>query len=968
MEHPGQAWVVAEQRELVLPLAVSADVRTWCLQMPLNANRQTMLLVEVVLDCDETIGTAVEHGYRTDFVVEWEGWNTLHFPAGALEPIGTPRGLSTVKRLRLRAGSATFAGTVLTVGRITWPEVAPLIPVTPGEVMVVNFMGERFWNRADWSRTGDTELPAGEEGFDPAWMYVNLRYRQKPGRYHRTAYRRRMNVDLTPYQAVSLFTATDVRAAFSLVLEIDGQAVRAIDRRRGLGGGDEMRATLTGRRLTALTVELEQAEPEVSEAIEVEVASSIRWVLLERKGADPAQAGEAEGIPPVAPPPVPDPGAEILPVGLLVGRKEFAQLRKAASAPGWLHKMATEMVAQAAALAEYQPEAYAGRYLPVDLGNQGCERKVSPWDQMKTVNAAMVYGAVAYALTGEVRHAQTARRALFTVVRCTAWQGGFPSRIPCGLPGYRAPFIEAHTAENVAVCYDFIFPLLTAAERREVEDALYAKALPWIDMYLRLKGEGYLLRSNQGAVFSAGLFFAALVARRSHPDVDPILERGIHWFGRMMNLYYREDGSTTEGPGYWEYTTKSASAALMAISRHLGRPVRDCGPAQLGRTMDYLMHMRSLARSQLSFIPLGDNIESVGYPCLGSSLLFFAKYYGKRNALWLWHRFFADRVNPPGSVHFGKPSAGTYATAALMDFLLFVADEPVPPQLPPAERFAVCDRVLWRTGSEDGDMLVLFDGGAQTFEHTHFDKGQFVFEAMGERFAADPGVVRYQDPASLNYKGTPYHNLVTWRGHNQDYRDPLRAVEITRLESGGSWDYLEADLRNSYRILRRYVRRLLFVRPHYLLVCDEVESTEPGLEWNYHSGAPITGVDLTTGLIQVAGERATMMLAIAADQPLMARRSVYASEGTVLTHNLVLDPPAGTTQLKLAAVLLPSPASAPDSARPTVRVENRADGPCFAVSGSWGVDQVHCEWGGGAGVTIRWTGAKGEETAWAAMG
>ncbi len=910
--------------------------KVWALTVPVKASRQTMLIVDLRLDC----GAA--GGYRTSFVVEWAGWNTMHFTASSLKPEGEPPGLHAVQRIEFTAGSATFAGTVLELGQVTWLEDSPLVRVTPGEDMVVNFLAARMWDRGDWTHTGDAALPAGEQSLDVAWMYANLRYLQKPGRRHRTAYTRRMNVDISAYQAVSLFTATDRRACFSLVLQIDGRSERVIDRRRGIGGGDEMRALISGRRLEALTIELEQAEAEITDAIDVQVASSIRWILLERKGTDPASVGEVHGIPAVPPPAaVGVLEQEVLPVGLFVSRDDFLRLREASRRPGLLKKMADEIIAEAESHADYRPERYAGRYLPVDLGNQGCERRVSPADQMYHVNSSMVYGAVAYALTGDVRHGQTARRALFTVLACTAWQAGLPSRIPCGLPGYRAPFIETHAAESVALCYDFVYPLLSPAERRAVEDALYEKALPWIDMYMRLHGEGYLLMSNQGAVYTAGLVLTALVARRSHPDVDEILERTIRWFPRMLANYYKPDGAANEGPRYWEYTTENAVSALIAITRHKGWDVRDYAPAHLGKTMDYMAHMRSLASERLSFLPLGDNIESSGFPYLNGSFLFFAKHYGDRNALWLWHEYFAQQPKPPGSAGFGKRMTGASTPSALKEFLLYVDAATGQPPLEPAKRFADCDRVLWRTGGRHGDLLFLFESGPQTFEHTHRDKGEFILEAFGERLATDPGMIKYQDPAHYFYKDTSYHNVVTLRGRNQDYRDAQRAVVIERLDTGGTCDYLVADLANSYKAFSKYRRRVLFVRPHYFLILDEVVADEPGLEWNFHSGVPVAGMDLATGLVRLQGTKGGLVFALGSDRPLKATTGRYESEGVTLSHNLVLTQTEPAPAMTVAALLVPYAVAGDVVPQVSVRVEG-----CefrFTTTGRWGTDEVSCD-------------------------
>lgn len=927
-------WDTALAAEFTFDLAPPAPgQKTWAVSFPVKSNRQTMLIAELTLEC----GDAPASGYRTEFVIEWAGWNDLALTVSSLVPVGSPAALTDLRRVRLRVVSATFAGTVLEFGPASWLADSPLVPVNRFEDMVVNFLTERTWDRADWSHTGRATLPDGEQSFDVSWMYANLRYLQKPGRTHQTAWTRRMDVDLTPYQAVSLFTATDLRANFSLILEIDGVSVRAIDRRRGLGGGDEMRAPLSGSRLTALTFELEQAETEITEKIPVNVASSIRWVLLERKGTDPAAVAEVRGLAPVPPPVAPaEPDAGLLPVGLLIGRDEFLDLRAATRAPGPLHKIAADILAEADSHLAYNPEQFVGRYLPVDLGNQACERRVSPAREMYHFNSCLIYSAVAYALTGDLRYGQTARRTLFSTIACDTWQAGFPSRIPSGLPGYRAPFIESSTSEAVAICYDFIAPLLSAAERRAVEDALYEKGLPWLDMYLRLKGEGYLLSSNQGAVYINGLVFAALVARRSHPDVDAILARNLRWFPRMLHNYFKPDGASNEGPAYWEYTMQNVVSALVAISRHTGVPVRDCAPPHLGETMRYMMHLRSLARERLAFQSIGDNNDKFGCHFMNSAFLFFARHYGDRNALWLWHKFYRDQPNPPGSLFFGKPSAASCSSSGLLTLLLYTPGEPAAPALEPARRFPTCDRIFLRTGCDHGDTLFFFEGGPQTFEHCHSDKGQFILEAHGERLAADPGVIRYQDPAHLFFKDTAYHNLITHRGRNQDYRDPKRAVVLDEVRFGEHCDYLDADLLNSYRHLRACRRRVLFVRPHYFVILDEAVADEPGLEWNFHSGVPLTHLDLASGLIRFTGEKAALTLAIASPTPLAAVTSDYRSEGQILTHNLQLTTAAPA--LTLAALLLPSRLGNP--AAPQVTVASDSTTARFTVTGPWGADEV----------------------------
>jgi len=214
-------------------------------------------------------------------------------------------------------------------------------------------------------------------------------------------------------------------------------------------------------------------------------------------------------------------------------------------------------------------------------------------------------------------------------------------------------------------------------------------------------------------------------------------------------------------------------------------------------------------------------------------------------------------------------------------------------------------------------------------------------DARGILVLDDPGVIKYQDPACIFFKNTDHHNLVTLQGANQDYRDPKRAVVMDRVELGGACDYISADLANSYKAFSRYRRRVLFVRPHYFLVMDDVLADRPGLEWNYHSCAPIASVDLPSGLIRLQGEKAGMILALGSDRPLAVATGNYASEGVILTHNLVLTQVAPVRALKLAALLVPYPLSGGTAPQVTVRSESHA--VVFEVTGAWGTDRVHCD-------------------------
>jgi hypothetical protein len=924
------------------PIPASARV----LNLTLHSNKVSMLVVDVYLERPDAPG-----GHKTYFVVEWAGQQTISFRLSSFEASDAPLPkalqdepvmghafpIRLASRLRLQVRDTTYPGTRLEIGPITCTEQLPLIPINASELLLEDFTAPRFWDLAEWSSTPRTTVQPQDGGLKCIWFYAELWYREQPGQTHRVSFTKPCRRDISAFQALSVSLGADRRALLSVILEIDGQQVALIDHRHGVGDGEEVRLPLTGKELTRITLELEEA-PECAGQNQGQVISGIvRWLMLERNGADPATANEVRGMPRIEPvSPAKPLDEQVLPVGILFGRAELPALHTKIQT-GLAKRIYAEIMAEANSHLDYRPEPHVGRYTPVDWGNsQGAGRMSAHVQEMVHYNSCMVYSGLAYLLSGQVEHGAAARRALLATLACDEWASGFVSRIPVGLPGYRAPFVTAGTACAVALCYDFIFPLLSPAERRLVEDRLYTKAIPWLDMYLRLYGEGYLLESNQGPVYSRGLIFAALVARRSHPDVVPLMDQWITWFQRMMTVCYDADGSTNEGPSYWEYTTHETVAALMAISRYVGKAALDLAPRNLLDSIDYILHMRSLSSEKLAFQSIGD-CGSGESTYMSGIFLFFAQHLHDPRALWLWNTFYAQRTHAVGSPFFGSGS-GQYVTEGLLTLLL-LQEAPAPvPQLPPSKCFSVCERVFWRTGSAYGDTLLFFEGGRMIPGHAHLDKGQFLLEAYGERLVADPGMVNYADPASEALQMSMCHNVVTVKNRDQDYPDLRRAVVLEKLESNAAYSYLRADVSGSYRELDVFKRRLLFVRPDYFLVLDDIRSRESGVQWHLHSSGTLT---LHGMRAHVDAPRAGMWVQLAGSCMLNTQSSAYYDGARLLTSNLTLTPSGDEPALWIAALLVPYPKGAA-SAAPQVSAAPLPGGVQFTIQGAWGEDTLTC--------------------------
>jgi hypothetical protein len=177
-----------------------------------------------------------------------------------------------------------------------------------------------------------------------------------------------------------------------------------------------------------------------------------------------------------------------------------------------------------------------------------------------------------------------------------------------------------------------------------------------------------------------------------------------------------------------------------------------------------------------------------------------------------------------------------------------------PPQsLPTLRHFDDMDLVSARSDWSGDESLVVFKcgpfighKGVQEFTydpgggHVHPDANHFVLFGAGEWLIRDDG---------YRAKWTGQHNtlLVDGRGQlgeGEQWFQGAQALavkarpKILRVSSSPTLDQMSGDATVAYPResgLRRYVRRLLYLKPDVLLVCDEVTTDQPrSLELRFH--------------------------------------------------------------------------------------------------------------------------------------
>lgn len=141
---------------------------------------------------------------------------------------------------------------------------------------------------------------------------------------------------------------------------------------------------------------------------------------------------------------------------------------------------------------------------------------------------------------------------------------------------------------------------------------------------------------------------------------------------------------------------------------------------------------------------------------------------------------------------------------------------------------------VMRSGWDKSDKYLFFDGGPFGAGHQHEDKLGIDVHACGVSFLRDPGIPNYREDRWFNfYRSTAAHNTVLIDGHGQQRgRDEFRQLRTREASGENFWasgrvlDVARSQYEQGYAgvadpVIHR--RTVLFVKPDYWLVLDEVD-------------------------------------------------------------------------------------------------------------------------------------------------
>lgn len=372
----------------------------------------------------------------------------------------------------------------------------------------------------------------------------------------------------------------------------------------------------------------------------------------------------------------------------------------------------------------------------------------------------------------------------------------------------------AEMTHAFAIGYDWLYEAWTDAQREELRNAIVQLGFtPGLVVYEK-NNWWAAARHNWNQVCNGGLGMGALALAEVEPELAKrILHYGLNSIQIAMNEF-APDGACIEGPGYWGYATTYNFVFLASLQSALSTDFKLSTFEGVDQTGWFPLYMTS---------PIG---ETFNYADSGSGRIRGAQLF------WL-----AQRFQQPALAWFEGQNERPHP----LDILWFNSGQTDPVKAgTPLDKYFRGSEVVTLRGSwtDPNATFIGFKAGRNNANHGHLDIGNFVLDALGERWAMDFGHDDYNLPGYFGKQRWDYYRLRA-EGHNTLVVNPgkgpdqkLTGTKILRLDSKANRAFAIGDLRDAVAPgASRAERGVELVDRKRVLIQDELLLSEPAEVW-----------------------------------------------------------------------------------------------------------------------------------------
>lgn len=440
------------------------------------------------------------------------------------------------------------------------------------------------------------------------------------------------------------------------------------------------------------------------------------------------------------------------------------------------------------------------------------------FDVLTQARSRIESNALVSYLANDIDARDSVKAALLDVARWSRWEPPWFTE-----HGQHTYYPAGQLAATVAFGYDLLYEHLTPAERSLIRRALIEKQI--IPVYKEYVLDDRVLANTSnwiGHTVGGALIAAAAIAGDTTEDeakgqFDIYLNGLLLKMENHLSASYLADGSYGEGVSYGEFDLETTAPALEALKRVFGIDYWQ----RTHVTDSYIYPLYVLSQPVTNSPDMGDS-----HPPSARTIAPLLARKKDPTLNWYYEQF------PHSSI---------------TDFLFFGDSRAVQaPQFSTSRIFHQKGNAVLRGGWGKDDPVLLFRAGAN-FNHNHADQGSFLLSAFGEQLITEAGWSDYyKDPYYATYFTQAIgHNtlLVDDNPESQSFPDTRQFAaldsypRITNAITSDFYDTVTSDLSSVYRDrLKRYTRTLVFVKPHYFVVFDDVVANgDPAkFEWLLH--------------------------------------------------------------------------------------------------------------------------------------
>jgi hypothetical protein len=419
----------------------------------------------------------------------------------------------------------------------------------------------------------------------------------------------------------------------------------------------------------------------------------------------------------------------------------------------------------------------------------------------------------AYAITENTKYANYARAVIKQMIIWTDWvyEEHKPLRVDLGVAG---------AAYVLAMCYDWLYPVLTVAERSAIEEAILEKALiPFHDIYQTKSERWTKVEHNWRSVICGEMGIATLALLERVPKAKENLTFAIDGVVDVLN-HGGEDGGWNEGVSYWGFGVGQAVMFVEALYQVSGGLVDLYDLPFLKVTGNFGLYTRTPAGDSFNFSDCNPG------PPKPWMMALLASHYN--NPYWQWNIEKDLENNIP-------------------DILFYHSNLPVekPKDLVLGKHFKGIQVATMRSSWDDHAIFIGLKTGQTVANHSHLDLNSFILHAHGKPLLIDQYNWPYahylgyfdNENKRWDFEGnhTIAHNTLLVDGQGQVYGEKSEG-KIIKFSTSSQLQFAVGEANTAYGdLLSKFHRYMALVDSQVVIIVDDVSAREiRKLEWLMH--------------------------------------------------------------------------------------------------------------------------------------